>query len=288
MRRNNRNKVKKERIIMMASSAFVLAALTMTGVYMKEHNQETKDDGYSVDFTEIEEDVDQKVQEIAQNVAPELTPDETEDMVAQMEEQTNMENDLDYMPVEVGSGLVEIPGLTDGLYTEGEDSLEVAELPEESEVVEDTEVSAQNVVVEEALNFTEDMGLVRPTAGDILMNYSMDKSIYFATLDQYRYNPAVIFTAEVGSEVCACAQGRVEDIYNDAKLGHVLVLDLGNGYRVSYGQVEDIRVTVGDSVNAGDVIATVAAPTKYYSVEGSNLYFELTQDGEPVNPEPLF
>lgn len=288
MRRNNRNKVKKERIIMIASSAFVLAALTMTGVYMKEYNKETKDDGYSVDFTEIEEDVDQKVQEIAQNVAPELTADETEDMVAQMEEQTNMENDLDYMPVEVGSGLVEIPGLTDGLYTEGEDSPEVAELPEESEVVEDAEVSAQNVVVEEALNFTEDMGLVRPAVGDILMNYSMDKSIYFATLDQYRYNPAVIFTAEVGSEVCACAQGRVEDIYNDAKLGHVLVLDLGNGYRVSYGQVEDIRVTVGDSVNAGDVIATVAAPTKYYSVEGSNLYFELTKDGEPVNPEPLF
>ena len=34
----------------------------------------------------------------------------------------------------------------------------------------------------------------------------------------------------------------------------------------------------------GDVIAEVAAPTKYFSVEGTNVYFKLTKDGEPVNP----
>jgi len=41
-------------------------------------------------------------------------------------------------------------------------------------------------------------------------------------------------------------------------------------------------------VNPGDTIGSVAAPTKYYSVEGSNLYFKLTKDGEPVNPENFF
>ena len=34
MRRNKKSGIHKERIIMLASSAFVLAALTMTGVYM--------------------------------------------------------------------------------------------------------------------------------------------------------------------------------------------------------------------------------------------------------------
>ena len=34
----------------------------------------------------------------------------------------------------------------------------------------------------------------------------------------------------------------------------------------------------------GDVIAQVASPTKYYSVEGTNVYFKLTKDGVPVNP----
>ncbi len=35
---------------------------------------------------------------------------------------------------------------------------------------------------------------------------------------------------------------------------------------------------------AGDVIAEVASPTKYFSVEGTNVYFKLTKDGTPVNP----
>ena len=35
MRRDRKSSIKKERIVMIASSAFVLAALTMTGVYMK-------------------------------------------------------------------------------------------------------------------------------------------------------------------------------------------------------------------------------------------------------------
>ena len=32
------------------------------------------------------------------------------------------------------------------------------------------------------------------------------------------------------------------------------------------------------------MIGTIAAPTKYYSLEGTNLFFELMKDKEPVNP----
>ena len=32
------------------------------------------------------------------------------------------------------------------------------------------------------------------------------------------------------------------------------------------------------------VIGYVSEPTKYYSVEGPNLYFQLLKDGQPVNP----
>lgn len=37
-------------------------------------------------------------------------------------------------------------------------------------------------------------------------------------------------------------------------------------------------------MEAGHVIGYVTEPTKYYSVEGSNLYFELRKDGVPVDP----
>ena len=37
-------------------------------------------------------------------------------------------------------------------------------------------------------------------------------------------------------------------------------------------------------VVTGDPIGKVAAPTMYYSVEGTNVYFKLTKDGVPVDP----
>ena len=36
------------------------------------------------------------------------------------------------------------------------------------------------------------------------------------------------------------------------------------------------------------MIGYVNEPTKYYSVEGSNLYFELRKDGAPVDPIEFF
>ena len=64
MRNNRKQNIKKERIIMIASSAFVMAALTMTGVYMKENSTQNQDNGYSIDFTEIESQADDKPQDI--------------------------------------------------------------------------------------------------------------------------------------------------------------------------------------------------------------------------------
>ena len=61
-------------------------------------------------------------------------------------------------------------------------------------------------------------------------------------------------------------------------------MELGNGYEVTYGQLSNVLVSEGSYVSMGDMIAQVAAPSKYYSVEGTNVYFKLTKDGEPVNP----
>ena len=41
---------------------------------------------------------------------------------------------------------------------------------------------------------------------------------------------------------------------------------------------------VGDYVEAKSVLGYVSQPTKYYSKEGYNVYFEMRKDGQPVNP----
>lgn len=290
-------------MIMITSSAFVLAALTMTGLYIKNQNEQSQDDGYTIDFTALEDGADDKFQEIAKN--EEISFEEEINQIANSlqdadvtRQQPVTEDDLDYMPVEVGSGQVEIPGLTDNA-TETEVNAEAINEEVTNEEVINEEVAIEEAALEEAaleeapvqtptLNFVESNGLVRPVAGDILMHYSMEGSIYFKTLDQYKYNPAVIFSVAEGTQVSACAEGKVIDIFEDAQIGQAVTLDLGNGYHVTYGQLRDIGVTLDSYVNAGDVIGFVAAPTKYYSLEGSNLYFKMTKNDAAMNPENLF
>lgn len=160
-----------------------------------------------------------------------------------------------------------------------DESVDTAKNPEETDTAE-----AISTTVQPTLNFNEEDGLVWPIVGDVLINYSMDKTIYFPTLQQYKYNPAIVIAAPQGTSISAAANGRVTSVGYDPKIGNMIVMDLGNGYELTYGQLENITVSEGSYVSVGDGIGTVAYPTKYYSVEGSNVYFKLTKDGEPLNP----
>lgn len=133
-------------------------------------------------------------------------------------------------------------------------------------------------------NFTESSQLLWPVNGNVLMSYSMDKSVYFSTLDQYKYNPALVISGTLNDNVIAAAPGIVKSIDTVRETGTTVTVDMGNGYECLYGQLKDVQVKTGDYVNAKDVIGYVSEPTKYYSVEGCNLYFEMRKDGQPVNP----
>ena len=137
---------------------------------------------------------------------------------------------------------------------------------------------------ESQLSFGESSKLAWPIAGNVLLNYSMDKTIYFPTLQQYKYNPSIVISAAEGTGVACAADGIVESVYEDAQTGQTVVMRLGGGYELTYGQLQEVTVEEGDYVETGAVIGHVAEPTKYYSVEGSNVYFKLTKDGEAVNP----
>ena len=112
----------------------------------------------------------------------------------------------------------------------------------------------------------------------------MDKTIYFSTLQQYKYNPAIVISATQGDTITAAADGKVISVEYDPQLGNTVVMDLGNQYELTYGQLENVVVSEGSYVTTGDILGNVAAPTKYYSTEGANVYFKLTKDGEPINP----
>lgn len=134
------------------------------------------------------------------------------------------------------------------------------------------------------LNFSEDTLMEWPVNGNILVDYSMDQTTYFATLDQYKLSPAIAVQAVEEAPVLAAAQGEVFSVTHDARTGTTVTMELGNGYQAIYGQLKDLAVSEGDVVGEGDLIGYISEPTKYYSREGSNLYFAMKKDGEPIDP----
>lgn len=325
MARRNRNGVRKERIIMMASSVLVLTALTVTGVFVKRNNNAEKDD-YVVDFEAIEKssemtaenmmsgeeldtlfaevgtddlDYDPSFQEAnSQNVEnneSKLSPVKKEDGKESDTEENkkediskNTEKNDQKTKQEENETLTEKKSDAEKNKKKEEDesdegmfdeSVDTAQSNAQAETAE-----AISTTVQPNLDFKEEDGLVWPIVGDVLINYSMDQTIYFPTLQQYKYNPAIVIAANQGESITAAANGRVTSVGYDPIIGNTVVTDLGNGYELTYGQLENITVSEGSYVSVGDGIGTVASPTKYYSVEGTNVYFKLTKDGQPVNP----
>ncbi len=142
----------------------------------------------------------------------------------------------------------------------------------------------QELVADTPLFFSEEDSLALPVIGDVLLDYSMDKAVYHATMQQYHYNPALVVAASEGQTITAAADGIVSDVYYDSQTGNTIRFDLGNGYMLTYGQLSDISLKAGDHVAAGDVVGKVAKPTIYYTQEGTNVYYKLTKDGVPIDP----
>lgn len=159
---------------------------------------------------------------------------------------------------------------------------------EPAEEPEETVETAANVNSSRELHFSADTGLSWPVSGAVILNYSMDKTVYFTTLDQYKYNPAVIIAGNVNEKVQAAADGTITDVSTNEVTGCTVTMDLGDGYTAVYGQLKEVPYKAGAFVEAGNTIGFVNEPTKYYSLEGSNLYFELLKDGTPVDPVEYF
>ena len=341
MVRRNRNGVRKERIIMLASSVLVLTALTVTGVFVKRSNKAEKED-YIVDFEAIEqgsdttaenlmsgeeldtlfaevgtddldydpnfqeansikvENTEDKSSRTKKNALTDKTAEQTEEAVKDEADQkkstgktTDDQSDAG-QELQIGEEIeqskkqdkkTEKTDKTkkkaeeedeEGMFDESVDTARAAEEAETAEAISTT--------VQPTLDFKEEDGLVWPIVGDILINYSMDKTIYFPTLQQYKYHPAIVISAAEGEAITAAAEGRVTSVSYDPQLGNTIVMDLGNQYELTYGQLDNITVSEGSYVTTGDIIGNVASPTKYYSLEGANVYFKLTKNGEPVNP----
>ena len=286
-RNNKRPALQKEKISIIAASVFVLSALTLAGVYMSAQGDKKKEEN-RIDFAKLEQE-NITAEENGTGLAD--TRFVSGKAQAEMDTKKNAQtdhrfgesdlydlsdnNDMDVDPAftEVNSGQVENTK-QDGAKA-GTDKAAVFMEGQEPE---------QELVADTPLFFSEEDSLALPVIGDVLLDYSMDKAVYHATMQQYHYNPALVVAASEGQTITAAADGIVSDVYYDSQTGNTIRFDLGNGYMLTYGQLSDISLKAGDHVAAGDVVGKVAKPTIYYTQEGTNVYYKLTNDGVPIDP----
>lgn len=87
--------------------------------------------------------------------------------------------------------------------------------------------------------------------------------------------------APAGQEVRAVAAGRV--VFSDwmRGFGNLLILDHGQGYLTIYGNNESVLKALGETVRAGDTVATTGDSG---GNADSGLYFEMRHAGRPFDP----
>lgn len=132
--------------------------------------------------------------------------------------------------------------------------------------------------------FETEKKLTWPVMGNVILPYSMDTTVYYTTLDQYACNDGILIGAKAGEEVVAAADGSVVNISDSDRYGTTVTVLLGDYYEVEYSQIDNVKYSIGDKVKEGEVIATVAEPTRSFILEGPHLFFKMTYKGETVNP----
>jgi len=117
-------------------------------------------------------------------------------------------------------------------------------------------------------------GLPYPVRGEIQGRFGMDRP----EGGTWR---GIVLRAKEGTRVSAVAPGRVVYAGWLGGFGNLMIVDHGSKFLSVYAYNESLLKQVGDTVNAGDSIATVGATGG--QVE-PGLYFEIRHEGKPVNP----
>ena len=124
-----------------------------------------------------------------------------------------------------------------------------------------------------------------PVDGEIVFGYAVDKLLYSVTLDQWTTHAAVDIKANAGTPVKSVFAGTVDRVWKDDALGYAVSVSHANGRSTLYANLgEDVRVKVGDRLNAGDVIGTVGTSAISECGLPPHLHFALFVDGVSKDP----
>jgi septal ring factor EnvC (AmiA/AmiB activator) len=122
-------------------------------------------------------------------------------------------------------------------------------------------------------------GLLKmPVKGKIVSLFGKFKNTRYQILN---FRSGIEIQTERGEPIAAVFAGKI--LYADwfKGYGNMIIIDHGENYYTVYAHIEEAFKSTGDTVEAGEVIATVGDSG---SITGPKLYFEVRHHGKPLDP----
>jgi len=153
---------------------------------------------------------------------------------------------------------------------------------EKIEEKKEQETSNNTVKTEEKV---EDPTFAKPVEGEVIAKFAKDTLIYSNTLQEWVTHNGMDIKADKTTVVKASAEGTIKSIKNDPRYGLTIILAHEDVFKTVYSNLQTAEfVQEGQVVEKGKTIASVGENASFEIAEGAHLHFEMTKDGEKVNP----
>lgn len=124
-----------------------------------------------------------------------------------------------------------------------------------------------------------------PVSGMLERGYDSQTLSYDATMADWRSHRGWDIAAGLGGHVLAAADGTVGAIYEDPLYGTTVEIEHGEGVVSVYANLAaEPTVSVGQTVQVGDVIGAVGESALCEVGEGFHLHFAMKLNGENADP----
>ena len=130
-----------------------------------------------------------------------------------------------------------------------------------------------------------------PVTGTVFRGHDPDNMVYFPALDDSRTHMGVDIATSLGTPVYAVADGTVEKIWDDILMGTCISVAHENDIVSVYKNlaVEPVAgISVGAAVKQGQQLGSVGDTALIEMTDEPHLHFEMTENGEQVDPLTFF
>ncbi len=158
-------------------------------------------------------------------------------------------------------------------------------IPEEPVVAQEKPKDNENPAEVPVLNLKP--SYVTAVRGEILNAFTGDEMVKSKTFGDWRTHAGIDISAKIGSEVCAISDGTVKDVYEDALMGHTVVIEHKEVISKYSNLSPEITVKKGDKITVGTVIGEVGSSAAGECMEVEHLHLEVLRDGVQVDPMSL-